>query len=147
MQNVAITLDMNKVVKKSQQWYTEHLRLEAAKKSTKEGKKAKVEAQKGKLKKKERWRESSRWEASEVENGRERERHMMQWEKQGLALMKVERKYDGLKAGNMMDVEAGNKFIEFGRQKQSETHGRLEDISKEKDLVQNQLSKESCKKK
>ena len=29
-------------------------------------------------------------------------------------------------------------MIEFRRQKQSEAQGRLEDISKEKDLVQNQ---------
>ena len=46
-----------------------------------------------------------------------------------------------------MEVEAGNKLIEFQRQKQSEAQGSLEDISKEKDLVQNQLSKKSgCKK-
>ena len=31
--------------------------------------------------------------------------------------------------------------MEFGRQKQSEAQGRLEDLSKEKDLVQNPLSK------
>ena len=61
---------------------------------------------------------------------------MIQWEKQCLTLMKVEKIHDGLKAGNMMEVGEGNKLIEFGRQKQSE----LEDILKEKDLVQNQLS-------
>ena len=44
--------------------------------------------------------------------------------------------HDGLKAGNMMGVEAGNKLMEFGRQKQSEAQGRLEDICKEKDLGQ-----------
>ena len=38
--------------------------------------------------------------------------------------------HDGLKAGNMMEVKAGNKLTEFGRQKQSESQGRLEDISK-----------------
>ena len=38
--------------------------------------------------------------------------------------------YDGLKAGNTMEVEAENKWIKFGRQKQSEAQGRLEDISK-----------------
>ena len=51
--------------------------------------------------------------------------------------------HNGLKAGNMMEVGAGNKLIEFGRQKKSEAHLRLENISKEKDLVQNQLSKKS----
>ena len=45
--------------------------------------------------------------------------------------------HGGLKADNIMEVEAGNKLIEFGRQKQSEAQGRVEDISKEKDLVQN----------
>ena len=57
--------------------------------------------------------------------------------------------HDGLKAGNIMEVETGNKLIEFGRQKQSEAQGRgrLEDIFKEKDLVQNQLSKKSGSKK
>ena len=54
---------------------------------------------------------------------------------------------DGLKAGNIMEVEGGNKLIEFGRQIQSEAQGRLEDISKEKDLVQNQISKKSGSKK
>ena len=46
-----------------------------------------------------------------------------------------------------MEVEAGNKLIEFGRQKQSKAQGRIEDISKEKDLVQNWLSKKSGSKK
>ena len=49
--------------------------------------------------------------------------------------------HDGLKACNMMEVNAGNKLIEFGRQKQSEAQGRVEDISKEKDLVQNSFLK------
>ena len=43
--------------------------------------------------------------------------------------------HDGLNAGNLMVVEAGNKLIEFGRHKQSEAQGRLHDISKVKDLV------------
>ena len=55
--------------------------------------------------------------------------------------------HEGLKAGNMMEFEAGNRLIEYGRQKQSEAQGRLEDISKEKDLVQNQLSKKTGSKK
>ena len=50
--------------------------------------------------------------------------------------------HDGLKAGNMMEVEAGNKLIEFGRQKQSEAWGgRLEDISKERTLFKTSLLK------
>ena len=52
----------------------------------------------------------------------------MQWEKQCLSLMKVEKMHDGLKAGNIIEVEAGNKLIKFGRQKQSKAQGRLDDI-------------------
>ena len=55
--------------------------------------------------------------------------------------------HDGLKAGNMVEGKVGNKLIEFGRQKQSEAQGRLEDTCKEKDLVQNQLSKKNGNKK
>ena len=145
VQNVPITLGMIKVVRKSHHLYTEHLRQEAAKKSTKEGEKAKAEAQR-EIKRKESWRESSRWEASEAEKWK-REGHMMQWENQCLTLMKVERKY-------MMDskqaiwwkLKQETNLIEFGRQKQSEAKGRLEDISKEMDLVWNQLTKNGSKK-
>ena len=58
-----------------------------------------------------------------------------------------EKMHDGLKEDNMVEVEAGNKLIEFGRQKQSEVQGRLEDISKEKDLVKNELPKKTGSKK
>ena len=50
VQNIPITLDMINVVEKSHHTYTEHLRQEAAKKSTKEGEKAKAETQKRKFK-------------------------------------------------------------------------------------------------
>ena len=50
VQNVSITLDMIKVVKKSPHLYIEHLRQEAAKKSTMEAEKSKAEAQKRKFK-------------------------------------------------------------------------------------------------
>ena len=45
VQNVPITLDMIKVFEKSHHLYIEHLRQEAASKSTEEGEKAKTEAQ------------------------------------------------------------------------------------------------------
>ena len=72
---------------------------------------------------------------------------MMQWEKMSYIDEGGKKIQHGLKAGIMMEVEAGNKVIEFGRQKQSEAQGRLEDISKEKDLVQKELSKKSGSKK
>ena len=68
VQNAPNTVDMIKVVEKSHHLYTEHLRQEAAKKSTKEGEKAKAEAQKRKFEEK----KASRLEASEAENGRKR---------------------------------------------------------------------------
>ena len=52
VQNVPITLDMIKVVEKSHYLYTEHLRQEAAKKSTEEREKAKADAQRRKIKEK-----------------------------------------------------------------------------------------------
>ena len=64
---------MTKIVKKSHHLYTEHLRQKAAKESTKEGEKVKAETQKRKFKEK-KAEESSRWEASEAENGK-REAH------------------------------------------------------------------------
>ena len=90
VQNVPITLDMIKIVEKSQYLYTEHLIQEAAKKSTKEGERAKQKLKRGNLKKRKLKRElymrsfrSWKWMI---------DRHMMQWEKQWLTLMKVERK-------------------------------------------------------
>ena len=55
--------------------------------------------------------------------------------------------HDVLKVGNMIEIEAGNKLMEFGRQKQSKAQGRPEDICKEKGLVQSQLSKKNSSKK
>ena len=60
VQNVPITLDMIKVVKKSHHLYTDHLRQGAAKKSTQEGEKAKAEAQKRKCEEKKAEEKSSR---------------------------------------------------------------------------------------
>ena len=57
VQNVPITLDMIKVVEKSHQLYTEHLKQEAARKSTKEGGKEKAESQKRKCEEKKAERE------------------------------------------------------------------------------------------
>ena len=36
---------------------------------------------------------------------------------------------EGLKVNDMMKVEAGQKLIEFGRQKQTEANKRLDEIS------------------
>ena len=52
VQNIPITLDMIKVVKKCHHLYAEHSTQEAVKKSTKEAEKAKAEAQKRKFKEK-----------------------------------------------------------------------------------------------
>ena len=35
----------------------------------------------------------------------------------------------------MMEVQAGNKLIEFGRQQQSEAHKKLSDIAGERDKI------------
>ena len=147
--NIPITLDMTKVVKKSHHLYIEQLRQEAAKNKEKHKgrRKGKSRSSKGKIWRKGSWRQSSRWEVSEAENGREREAHYVMGKAMSYIDEGGKEMHDGLKAGNMMEIEAGSKLIEFGRQKQSEAQGRLEDISKDKDLIQNQLSKKSVSKK
>ena len=42
---------------------------------------------------------------------------------------------------DMIEVEAGNKLIEFGRQKQAEASKRQYDIPQERDQVDNELFK------
>ena len=121
---------MIKVVKKSHHLCTEHWRQEAAKKSTKDTEKAKAESQKRKFKetKTEERALDEKLQKLKIE---EREAH----DAMGKTVFCIDeggkKIHDGLKAGNMMEVEAGNKLIEFGRQKQPEVQGRLEDISKE----------------
>ena len=46
-----------------------------------------------------------------------------------------------------MEVEAGNRLIDFGRQKQSEAQGRLEEISKERTLFKTSFLKRMVVKK
>ena len=49
--------------------------------------------------------------------------------------------YNGLKAIDMMEVQARNKLIEFGRQQQCEANKKLSEISGEKDIIEIQLFK------
>ena len=146
VQDVAITLDMIKFVRKSHHFYTEHFRQEAAKKNTKEGEKAKAEAQKKKCEEK-KAEERVLDEKLQKLKMEERGAHDAMGEAMSYIDESGKKIHDGLKAGNMMEDEAGNKVIEVGRKKQSEAQGTLEDISKEKDLVQNQFFKKSGSKK
>ena len=45
----------------------------------------------------------------------------------------------GLKVNDMMKVEAGQKLIEFGREKQIEANKRLDEISEERDRIEAEL--------
>ena len=54
---------------------------------------------------------------------------------------------NGLKVNDMMEVQAGNKLIEFGRQQQSEANKKLSEISDERDKIESQLFKISKAKK
>ena len=47
----------------------------------------------------------------------------------------------GLKINDMMEVEAGQKLIEFGSGKQREANKRLKDISQERNKIENELFK------
>ena len=109
VQNVPITLDMIKDVKMSHHLYTEDWRQEAAKKSTKEAEKAKVETQKKKKLKKRKAVERALDEKLQKLKMEEREVH----DAMGKALSYIdegEKKiHDGIKAGNIMEVEAGKQ--------------------------------------
>ena len=48
---------------------------------------------------------------------------------------------DGLKSHNMMEVEARQKLIEFGREKQMEAKKRLNETSEERDRIEAELLK------
>ena len=47
----------------------------------------------------------------------------------------------GLKINDMMEVEPGQKLIEFGSGKQVEANKRLKDISEERNKIENELFK------
>ena len=126
--------------------YTEHLRQKASKKSTKEEEKENTEAWNRKFEEKKAEKRALDEKLEELKM-EEREAHDAVGKPVSCIDEGGKKIHDVLKAGNMMEAEVGNKLIEFGRQKQTEAQGRLEDISKEKDLVQNQLLKKSgCKK-
>ena len=78
VQNVPFTQNVIKVFKKSHQLYTEHLQ-EAVNKNTKEGEKAKAEAQKRKFKEKKA--EEGALDEKLQKLKWKRERYMMKWEK------------------------------------------------------------------
>ena len=46
---------------------------------------------------------------------------------------------EGLKVNDMMKVEAGQKLIEFGREKQIEANKRLDEILEERDRIEAEL--------
>ena len=46
---------------------------------------------------------------------------------------------EGLKVNDMMKVEAGQKLIEFGREKQTEANKQLDEMSKERDRTEAEL--------
>ena len=54
---------------------------------------------------------------------------------------------NGLKANDMMEVQAGNKLIEFGRQQQCEATKWLSEISGERNKIESWLFKISKAKK
>ena len=43
---------------------------------------------------------------------------------------------NGLKANDMMEVQAGNELIEFGRQQQCEANKKQSDISMEREKIE-----------
>ena len=135
---VPIIQDFLKVTTNSHRLYTEHLREENVKKRQKEGEKSKQEAYKRKLDEI-RTEEKSLLEKLELLKieqtaAQKAVEKAMSYVEEGGQKMN-----NGLKASDMMKVQAGNKLIEFGRQQQCEANKKLSDISGETDKIESQL--------
>ena len=119
---VPITQDLLKVAINSHRLYTEHLREENAKKRQKEAEKSKQEAYKRKLVEI-RTEEKNLHEKLEQLKQKAMEKAVSYVQEGGQKINNV------LKANDMMEVQAGNKLIEFGRQQKCEANRKLSEIS------------------
>ena len=137
---VPITLDTVRVAENSYRMYDEHLKEEQAKKKQKEMEKQKCEAQKRKLEeiKAEEKNLNDRLKQLKEEDRKAKEamdRAMGCIDEGGKKIS------EGLKSHNMMEVEAGQKLIEFGREKQMDAKKRLNETSEERDRIEAELFK------
>ena len=129
---VPITLDTVKTAEKSYRLYNEHLREEQAKERQK-AQKRKLEEMKANEK---NWHEKLKKLRTEEQDAKEAMDRAMSYIDQGG--QKINK---GLKINDMMEVEAGQKLIEFGIGKQGEANKRLKDISEERNKIENELFK------
>ena len=135
-----ITLDTVRVAENSYRMHNEHLKEEQAKKRQKEMEKQKCEAQKRKLEE----------IKAEEKNLHDRLKQLKEEDRKAKEAMDRAMGYideggkkisEGLKSHNMMEVEAGQKLIEFGREKQMDAKKRLNETSEERDRIEAELFK------
>ena len=125
--------------------YNEYLREEQAKERQKvlrnEAQKRKLEEMKAEEK---NWHDKLKKLRTEEQDTKEAMDRAMSYIDQGG--QKINK---GLKINDMIEVEAGQKLIEFGSGKHGEANKRLKDTSEEKNKIENELFKiketEKCK--
>ena len=132
---VPITLDTVKTAENSCRLYNEHLREENAKKKQKEAERLHHEAHKRKFEEM-KAEEKNLHETLKKLKGE----HMQAKEAMDMGMGYIDegrqKINEGLKVSDMMKVEAGQKLIEFGREKQIEGNKRLDEILEERDRIE-----------
>ena len=137
---VPITLEMVKAVQNSYKLYSQHIREEEQRKKTKEKEKEQAEAHKrtlDKMKQEEkRLHEKLEQLTSEHTAVEEAMQRATGYVEEGGAKIK-----NALAKQDMMEVEAGYKLVEFGKDKQSEATSKMSRIMDERNKVERELFK------
>ena len=137
---VPLTLEMVKLVQNSYRLYSQHLREEQEKKKHKDREKEQAETHKRKLNKmnQEEKRLHDRLDQLRSEHGAAKEamQRAIRCVKEGGEKIK-----NALKVQDMMEVEAGYKLVEFGKEKQTEAIDKMSDIMNERNKVEKELFK------
>ena len=136
---VPITLEMVKVVQNSYKLYSQHIREQQGKK-TKEKEKEQAEAHKRTLdemkQEEKRLHEKLEQLTSEHTAVEEAMQRAIGYVEEGGAKIK-----NALVKQDMMEVEAGYKLVEFGKDKQSEATSKMSRIMDERNKVERELFK------
>lgn len=137
---VPVTLEIVKSVQNSHRLYSQHLQEEQEKKRRKEREKEQSEAHKRKLQeiKEEQKRLHDRLDqlTSEYDSAKEAMQRAMQYIEEGGEKIK-----NALQVKDMMEVEAGYKLVEFGKNKQAETAEKMSKLMDERNKVEKELFK------
>ena len=138
MDKVPITLDTVKIAENSCRLYNEHLREENANKRQKEAERLKHEAHKRKLEEKKAEEKNLHETLKKLKT-----EHMQVKEAMDRAIGYIDegrqKINEGLKVNDMMKVEAGQKLMEFRREKQIAANKQLDEMSEERDRIEAEL--------